>query len=235
MLYLLHGHGGGAVRLGESRAHPADGGCADRSRRHPAGDHRDAGRRLDLVRRPQGEDGNRRIHDLVGDAQHSFRAIGARNGRWSPGLSMGGYGALRFVLKYPEMFAAAGLLSPAIYDTEPPQSSGARSAGVFGAPDFDRPGMEGAELSGALGCVPRQENRRADVHQLGRRRLDFSSRRRRPGCTPCFARMASPPSCGSSTAPTIGRSGEAPLATPCSTSSGSRRGRPRRLRPFKRC
>ena len=29
---------------------------------------------------------------------------------------MGGYGALRFSLKYPEMFAAAALLSPAIYN-----------------------------------------------------------------------------------------------------------------------
>jgi S-formylglutathione hydrolase FrmB len=77
------------------------------------------------------------IQDLVGDVQRTFRVIDARNGRVIAGLSMGGYGALRFVLKYPEMFAAAGLLSPAIYDTEPPQNSGARRAGVFGAPEFD--------------------------------------------------------------------------------------------------
>lgn len=77
------------------------------------------------------------IHDLVGDVQRTFRVIDARNGRLVAGLSMGGYGALRFVLKYPEMFAAAGLLSPAIYDPEPPQGSGARRAGVFGAPQFD--------------------------------------------------------------------------------------------------
>ncbi|HEV8332485.1 MAG TPA: alpha/beta hydrolase family protein [Steroidobacteraceae bacterium] len=77
------------------------------------------------------------IHDLIGDAEHTFRAIGARDGRLVGGLSMGGYGALRFALKYPEMFASAALLSPAIYDPEPPQGSGARKAGVFGAPDFD--------------------------------------------------------------------------------------------------
>jgi S-formylglutathione hydrolase FrmB len=77
------------------------------------------------------------IQDLLGDVQHTFRVIEARNGRVIAGLSMGGYGALRFVLKYPEMFAAAGLLSPAIYDTEPPQASGARRASVFGAPEFD--------------------------------------------------------------------------------------------------
>jgi len=77
------------------------------------------------------------IVDLIGDAERTFRAIGARNGRLVAGLSMGGYGALRFVLKYPEKFVAAALLSPAIYDPEPPQTSGARRAGVFGAPDFD--------------------------------------------------------------------------------------------------
>ena len=73
---------------------------------------------------------------------------------------MGGYGALRFVLKYPEMFAAAALLSPAIYDPEPPQASGARRAGVFGAPEFDRAGLEAAELPGAVGRIPREEDRR---------------------------------------------------------------------------
>jgi S-formylglutathione hydrolase FrmB len=77
------------------------------------------------------------IQDLVGDVQRTFRVIDERKGRVIAGLSMGGYGALRFVLKYPEMFAAAGLLSPAVYDSEPPQSSGARRAGVFGAPEFD--------------------------------------------------------------------------------------------------
>jgi enterochelin esterase-like enzyme len=77
------------------------------------------------------------IQDLLGDVQRTFRVIDDRKGRVIAGLSMGGYGALRFVLKYPEMFAAAGLLSPAIYDPEPPQGSGARKAGVFGAQEFD--------------------------------------------------------------------------------------------------
>jgi enterochelin esterase-like enzyme len=77
------------------------------------------------------------IQDLVGDVQRTFRVIDDRKGRVIAGLSMGGYGALRFVLKYPEMFAAAGLLSPAVYDSEPPQNSGARRAGVFGGAEFD--------------------------------------------------------------------------------------------------
>jgi enterochelin esterase-like enzyme len=77
------------------------------------------------------------IEDLLADVQRNFRVIDARNGRLIAGLSMGGYGALRFVLKYPETFAAAALLSPAIYDPEPPQNSGARRVGVFGSPEFD--------------------------------------------------------------------------------------------------
>ena len=77
------------------------------------------------------------VQDLMPDVEARFRTIAARNGRVIGGLSMGGYGSLRFALKYPEKFAAAALLSPAIYDPEPPENSGARRVGVFGAPDYD--------------------------------------------------------------------------------------------------
>jgi len=42
---------------------------------------------------------------------------------------------MRFALKYPEMFAAAGLLSPAIYNPQPPEGSSAWE--VFGTPPCD--------------------------------------------------------------------------------------------------
>jgi enterochelin esterase-like enzyme len=77
------------------------------------------------------------IQDLMPDVEANFRTVAARNGRVIGGLSMGGYGSLRFALKYPEKFAAAALLSPAIYDPEPPETSGARRVGVFGAPAYD--------------------------------------------------------------------------------------------------
>ena len=77
------------------------------------------------------------IEELMPDVEASFRTINAREGRVIGGLSMGGYGSLRFVLKYPEKFAAAALLSPAIYDPEPPENSGARRVGVFGTPAYD--------------------------------------------------------------------------------------------------
>ena len=77
------------------------------------------------------------LQDLMPDVEAQFRTITARNGRVIGGLSMGGYGSLRFVLKHPEKFAAAALLSPAIYDPEPPENSGARRVGVFGVAQYD--------------------------------------------------------------------------------------------------
>ena len=77
------------------------------------------------------------IQELMPDVEATFRTVTARNGRVIGGLSMGGYGSLRFALKYPEKFAAAALLSPAIYDPEPPETSGARRVGVFGAASYD--------------------------------------------------------------------------------------------------
>ena len=44
---------------------------------------------------------------------------------------------MRFAFTYPEMFAAAALLSPAIYNPEPPEHSSARRVGVFGSPAYD--------------------------------------------------------------------------------------------------
>lgn len=77
------------------------------------------------------------LRDLFPEIEKNLRVLGAREGRLIGGLSMGGYGSLRFVLKYPEMFAAAALLSPAIYDPVPPPKSSARRVGTFGAPEFD--------------------------------------------------------------------------------------------------
>ena len=76
------------------------------------------------------------VRELIPHVDGRFRTIAARTGRLVAGLSMGGYGAMRLAMKYPELFAAAALLSPAIYD-EPPANSAARRVGVFGSPDYD--------------------------------------------------------------------------------------------------
>ncbi|MFS4518163.1 alpha/beta hydrolase, partial [Delftia tsuruhatensis] len=56
------------------------------------------------------------FQDLVPHVEKKYRTLTSRDGRVIGGLSMGGYGALRYVLKYPEKFQAAALLSPAIYN-----------------------------------------------------------------------------------------------------------------------
>ena len=54
------------------------------------------------------------LKELIPDVQKRFRTIEARYGRGIAGLSMGGYGALKFGLKSPENFAFAGSLSGAL-------------------------------------------------------------------------------------------------------------------------
>lgn len=77
------------------------------------------------------------VQDLMPHVEKTYRTINSREGRVIGGLSMGGYGALRFVLKYPEKFQAAALLSPAIYNPEPPADSSARHVKVFAEPNTD--------------------------------------------------------------------------------------------------
>ena len=54
------------------------------------------------------------IKELLPDVQTRYRTIESRYGRGVAGLSMGGYGALKFGLKYPAMFAFAGSMSGAL-------------------------------------------------------------------------------------------------------------------------
>ena len=137
VLYLLHGNGGGLydwTNLGHIQP-TADALIAHGDIPPAIIVMPDAGSTWYVDRKEKMETAV--IRDLIADVERNFRAIGARNGRVLAGLSMGGYGALRFALKYPETFAAAALLSPAIYDPEPPANSGARRAGVFGEQQFD--------------------------------------------------------------------------------------------------
>lgn len=54
------------------------------------------------------------IKDLIPEIEGKFRARTDREGRMIAGLSMGGYGALKFGLKYPDRFALAGSFSGAL-------------------------------------------------------------------------------------------------------------------------
>lgn len=54
------------------------------------------------------------IKELIPEIDAKYRTINDRKGRAIAGLSMGGFGALKFGLKYPEMFSLAGSFSGAI-------------------------------------------------------------------------------------------------------------------------
>lgn len=53
------------------------------------------------------------VKDLIPEIDSHFRTIQERSARAIAGLSMGGFGAVKFGLKYPQMFAFAGSISGA--------------------------------------------------------------------------------------------------------------------------
>lgn len=71
------------------------------------------------------------VNDLIPFIEREYRALSDRNSRAVAGLSMGGYGALNLSLTHPDLFCAAGIISPAIYDPLPPLSSASRTAAQF--------------------------------------------------------------------------------------------------------
>ncbi|WP_414695955.1 alpha/beta hydrolase [Paraburkholderia sp.] len=75
--------------------------------------------------------------DLMPEIESHFAVDDTRDGRAIGGVSMGGFGALRYTLEHPDMFCGTMLLSPAIYSGDPPPASSARRVGVFGEHQFD--------------------------------------------------------------------------------------------------
>jgi len=73
------------------------------------------------------------IHDFVPQMEKKFRLQGTRSGRAISGISMGGYGALRFAFKYPQMFVSAAGLMPALMENLPHGSQDAGFTLFFGS------------------------------------------------------------------------------------------------------
>jgi S-formylglutathione hydrolase FrmB len=81
------------------------------------------------------------LKELLPDVDERYRTIQARYGRAIAGLSMGGYGAIKFGLKAPQTFVFAASLSGAfgvtrLSEKEIP-ASWKDSLALFGSPDSD--------------------------------------------------------------------------------------------------
>jgi enterochelin esterase-like enzyme len=81
------------------------------------------------------------IEELIPFVESKYKVSSERAQRGIAGLSMGGYGSLNLALRHPDKFCAAGMISPAIYDPLPPETSAARKT-----PQFVRDGQFDAEL-----------------------------------------------------------------------------------------
>mgnify|MGYP001488360780 FL=1 len=73
------------------------------------------------------------MNDLIPHIEATYRALTHREARLVGGYSMGGYGAIRYSMAYPERFVGALVLSPAVYLPLPPADSSTREFGAFGS------------------------------------------------------------------------------------------------------
>ncbi len=78
------------------------------------------------------------IREFLPEVEHRYRALGTRAGRGISGVSMGGYGALRFAFKYPQLFTAVSAHMAALAEKLPAdtQSEFGNGLSAFGNP-FD--------------------------------------------------------------------------------------------------
>jgi S-formylglutathione hydrolase FrmB len=145
VLYFLHGLGDNEQTLFNS------GGWTlldDLRRQHKMGDF--------LIVAPEGRrsfyinsaDGSVRYNDFflrefIPHIESRYRIRAGRSNRAISGISMGGYGALRFAFAHPEMFSAASAQSAALITATPGELDSAERAGaplgrilspVFGSP-----------------------------------------------------------------------------------------------------
>ena len=97
------------------------------------------------------------VRELIPDVDARYRTIKDRRGRGIAGLSMGGYGALKYGLKYRDYFAFAGSMSGAL---DPANRSEEHPGFLW---DVLRPSLTVA--FGPLNSRVRQDN---DLHQIAR-------------------------------------------------------------------
>ncbi len=82
------------------------------------------------------------VREFMPQMERRFRLTAGRAGRAIGGVSMGGYGALRFAFKYPQMFASVAVHMPALLEQLPRGAAesglGTFLGGAFGSPLNER-------------------------------------------------------------------------------------------------
>ena len=73
------------------------------------------------------------IRDFIPQMEKKFRLTEQRSGRAIGGVSMGGYGALRFAFKYPRMFVSVAAHMPALLEQLPNGAANAGFNAFFGS------------------------------------------------------------------------------------------------------
>ncbi len=113
----------------------------------------------DSVSTPNGKYESYIIKELIPGVEAKYRARTDRNGRVIAGLSMGGYGAMKFGIKYPEMFVVAGSFSGALdaakYD--PSTMAGFRIAADTIRAAFGEMDNESRKANDIFGLVKRMD------------------------------------------------------------------------------
>lgn len=76
------------------------------------------------------------VEEIIPEIDHRYRTIAEGRARAIAGLSMGGYGAIKFGLKYPGMFSLVGSFSGAVasVSVDAPGAIGKSITAVFGPP-----------------------------------------------------------------------------------------------------
>ncbi|WP_158215267.1 alpha/beta hydrolase [Candidimonas nitroreducens] len=88
--------------------------------------------------------------ELIPYVEKRYQATPDRGHRAIAGISMGGFGALNLVLRHPELFCAAGLLSPAVFPEPDAQSSARGASGQFARDGKYDPALWAAQSYPAL-------------------------------------------------------------------------------------
>lgn len=110
VLYLLHGHGGSYSSWVAQTSLTSYVAAFKVIVVTPEGDD---GWYTDSATIPSNKYETFLVQELIPDVENRFRVIADRNARAIAGNSMGGYGAVKFGLKYPDKFIFAGSMSGA--------------------------------------------------------------------------------------------------------------------------